>query len=369
MAEIHVPQPSLPPPSTTVGAVGWLRHNLFSSPLNVVLTLLALFLLYLIIPPVLRWAFFDATWSGENRSACSTNGGACWTFIRVHLGQFIYGFYPENQRWRVDLTVLLLILGAIPLFLRTVSAHVKLRIGLGLLVLYPFLAFGLLKGGVLGLPVVETSNWGGLLLTLVIAATGMTAALPLGVLLALGRRSKMPAIQSLCITFIELWRGVPLITVLFMSSVMLPLFLPAGMNFDKLLRALIGVILFQSAYMAEVVRGGLQAIPKGQSEAASALGLSYWKMMGLVVLPQALKLVIPGIVNTFIALFKDTSLVLIIGLFDLMNIVHNATTNPEWLGFSNEGYVFAAAVYWVFCFGISRYSQSLEKRLHTGHQR
>jgi general L-amino acid transport system permease protein len=341
MAEIHVPHPSLPPPSTTVGAVGWLRRNLFSSPLNVALTLLALFLLYLIIPPLLRWVLFDATWSGADRNACSANSGACWPFIRVHLGQFIYGFYPEDQRWRVDLTVVFLILGAMPLFLRTVANAIKLRIGLGLLILYPFLAFGLLKGGFFGLSVVETSNWGGLLLTLVIAATGMTAALPLGVLLALGRRSKMPAIQTLCVTFIELWRGVPLITVLFMSSVMLPLFLPAGMNFDKLLRALIGVILFQSAYMAEVVRGGL----------------------------QALKLVIPGIVNTFIALFKDTSLVLIIGLFDLMNIVHNATTNPEWLGFSNEGYVFAASVYWVFCFGISRYSQALEKRLHTGHKR
>jgi general L-amino acid transport system permease protein len=208
-----------------------------------------------------------------------------------------------------------------------------------------------------------------LLLTLVIAGVGMTAALPLGVLLALGRRSQLPAIQTLCVTFIEFWRGVPLITVLFMSSVMLPLFLPAGASFDKLLRALIGVTLFQAAYMAEVVRGGLQAIPNGQFEAATALGLGYWKMMGLIVLPQALKLVIPGIVNTFIALFKDTSLVLIIGLFDLMNIVHNATTNPAWLGFSTEGYVFAAAVYWLFCFGMSRYSQSLEKRLHTGHQR
>jgi general L-amino acid transport system permease protein len=244
-----------------------------------------------------------------------------------------------------------------------------MRLGLSLLVIYPIIAFVLFKGGMFGLSAVETRRWGGLLLTLVIAGVGMTAALPLGVLLALGRRSQMPAIQTLCVTFIEFWRGVPLITVLFMSSVMLPLFLPEGMNFNKLLRALIGVTLFQAAYMAEVVRGGLQAIPKGQVEAAAALGLGYWKVMALIVLPQALKLVIPGIVNTFIALFKDTSLVLIIGLFDLMNIVHNATTNPEWLGFSTEGYVFAAAVYWVFCFGMSRYSQSLEKRLHTGHKR
>jgi len=369
MAESRIPHPDLPPPSSTVGALGWLRRNLFSSPSNTALTLLALYLLYVLIPPALRWALLDATWSGDNRDACAANSGACWVFIRVHFDQFLYGFYPEAQRWRVNLAVVLLVLGAAPLFVRTVPDPLKIRLGLGLLVVYPLVAFILFKGGLFGLPAVDTSNWGGLLLTLVIAGVGMTAALPLGVLLALGRRSGMPAIQTLCVTFIEFWRGVPLITVLFMSSVMLPLFLPAGMNFDKLLRALIGVTLFQAAYMAEVVRGGLQAIPKGQIEAAAALGLGYWKTMGLIVLPQALKLVIPGIVNTFIALFKDTSLVLIIGLFDLMNIVHNATTNPEWLGFSTEGYVFAATVYWLFCFGMSHYSQNLEKRLHTGHKR
>jgi len=269
----------------------------------------------------------------------------------------------------VNTAVVLLILGAAPLFIRTVPNQFKVRLGLGLLVIYPIIAYVLFKGGMFGLSVVDTRRWGGLFLTLVIAGVGMTAALPLGVLLALGRRSQMPAIQTLCVTFIEFWRGVPLITMLFMSSVMLPLFLPEGMNFDKFLRALIEVTLFQAAYMAEVVRGGLQAIPKGQFEAASALGLGYWKIMGLIILPQALKLVIPGIVNTFIALFKDTSLVLIISLFDLMNTVHNATTNPEWLGFSTEGYVFAAAVYWLFCFSMSSYSQSLEKRLHTDHKR
>jgi general L-amino acid transport system permease protein len=206
------------------------------------------------------------------------------------------------------------------------------------------------------------------MLTLIIAGVGIVASLPLGILLALGRRSQMPIIRTICVTFIEFWRGVPLITVLFMSSVMLPLFLPEGVNFDKLLRALIGVTLFESAYMAEVVRGGLQAIPKGQFEAAAALGLGYWKTMGLIILPQALKLVIPGIVNTFIALFKDTTLVIIIGLFDLLNMVHNATTDPNWLGYSTEGYVFAALIFWLFCFGMSRYSQNLEKRLHAGHK-
>jgi general L-amino acid transport system permease protein len=369
MAESRLPHPDLPPPASIIGPWGWLRRNLFSSPFNVALTALAAYLLWVSVPPLLNWTLFNATWSGDSREACQNNSGACWVFIRVHLDQFLYGFYPEAQRWRVNTALLLLILGAAPLFIRTIPNPVKVKLGLGLLVVYPVIAFVLFKGGLLGLPEVETSRWGGLLLTLVIAGVGMTAALPLGVLLALGRRSKMPAIQTLCVTFIEFWRGVPLITVLFMSSVMLPLFLPEGMNFDKLLRALIGVTLFQAAYMAEVVRGGLQAIPKGQIEAAAALGLGYWKTMALIVLPQALKLVIPGIVNTFIALFKDTSLVLIIGLFDLMNTVHNATTNPDWLGFSTEGYVFAAAVYWLFCFSMSRYSQNLEKRLHTGHKR
>lgn len=368
MSEDRIPRSNDLPPANTIGVFGWLKRNLFSSPLNIALTVLALYLLFLTIPPLLRWALLDATWSGDSREVCQAHEGACWVFIRVHFSQFIYGFYPEAQRWRVNTAFLLLIIGAAPLFVHAVPTPFKARLGIGLLLFYPLVALVLFKGGLFGLNTVDTNRWGGLLLTLVIAGVGMTAALPLGVLLALGRRSQMPAIQTLCVTFIEFWRGVPLITVLFMSSVMLPLFLPAGMNFDKLLRALIGVTLFQAAYMAEVVRGGLQAIPKGQSEAAIALGLGYWKTMALIVLPQALKLVIPGIVNTFIALFKDTSLVLIIGLFDLMNIVHNATTNPAWLGFSTEGYVFAAIVYWLFCFSMSRYSQNLEKRLHTGHK-
>jgi len=215
---------------------------------------------------------------------------------------------------------------------------------------------------------VPTSRWGGLMLTIVIAAVGIAGALPLGILLALGRRSDMPAIRVLCITFIEFWRGVPLITVLFMSSVMLPLFLPEGMNLDKLMRAMVMVIFFEAAYIAEVVRGGLQAIPKGQYEAAAAMGLGYWRSMILVILPQALKMVIPGIVNTFIALFKDTSLVIIIGLFDFLNSIKRATSDPAWLGMSTEGYVFAALVYWIFCFGMSRYSMHLERKLDTGHR-
>jgi len=217
------------------------------------------------------------------------------------------------------------------------------------------------------LPEVETPLWGGLFLTLVIAITGIVASLPIGIVLALGRRSHMPIIRAVCVGFIEFWRGVPLITVLFMSSVMFPLFMPEGVNFDKLVRALVGVAIFSAAYMAEVVRGGLQAIPKGQYEAAQALGLSYPKMMVFIVLPQALKLVIPGIVNTFIGLFKDTTLVLIIGLFDFLGMAQLAATNPDWLGFAVEGYVFTGFGFWIFCFSMSRYSQYLEKKLHTGH--
>ncbi|WP_375737487.1 amino acid ABC transporter permease [Pseudomonas boanensis] len=362
----HVFKPDQPPPRLSVGALGWMRSNLFSNWFNSLLTLFAIYLIWLMVPPLLQWAFFQADWTGTTRADC-TSEGACWVFIKMRFSQFMYGFYPEALRWRVDLAVWLAIIGAAPLFVPKFP-H-KAIYGLGFLVAYPLLAYWLLHGGFLGMETVSTSQWGGLMLTLVIASVGIVGALPLGIMLALGRRSDMPAIRVLCVTFIEFWRGVPLITVLFMSSVMLPLFLPEGLSFDKLLRALIGVILFQSAYIAEVVRGGLQAIPKGQYEAAAAMGLGYWRMMGLVILPQALKLVIPGIVNTFIALFKDTSLVIIIGLFDLLNSIKQATTDPTWLGMATEGYVFAALVFWIFCFGMSRYSMSLERKLDTGHKR
>lgn len=356
----------MPPPVKTVGALAWMRANLFSNWLNTLLTLFALYLVWLIVPPLVQWAFIDANWVGTTRADC-TQEGACWVFIQQRFGQFMYGYYPVELRWRVDLTVWLAVLGAAPLFIKRFPR--KVAYGLGFLVSYPVLAYTLLHGGYLGLATVSTSQWGGLMLTLVIATVGIVGALPLGILLALGRRSNLPAVKVVCVTFIEFWRGVPLITVLFMSSVMLPLFLPEGMSFDKLLRAMIGVILFQSAYIAEVVRGGLQAIPKGQYEAAAAMGLGYWRAMGLVILPQALKLVIPGIVNTFIALFKDTSLVIIIGLFDLLNSVKQAAADPAWLGMATEGYVFAALVFWVFCFGMSRYSMHLERKLDTGHKR
>ena len=360
----HSPHEDLPPPVSQTGIIGWLRQNLFSSWLNSLLTLLAAYILWKTLMPLIDWAFIKADWIGTSREDCDS-GGACWVFVSVRFKQFMYGLYPEAEQWRINLMAILFVLLMIPMFIQRFPC--KKRFGLFILFGFPIVGYYLLSGGAFGLEHIETSLWGGLTLTLVLAAVGIVAALPLGILLALGRRSKMPIVRALSVAFIELWRGVPLITVLFMASVMLPLFLPEGAQFDKLLRALIGIVLFQSAYMAEVVRGGLQAIPKGQYEAAEALGLSYWKSMGLIILPQALKLVIPGIVNTFIALFKDTTLVLIIGLFDLLAMIQSATQDTKWLGFSIEGYVFAAVTFWIFCFGMSRYSQALERKLHTGH--
>ena len=358
--------PALPPPANTTGVVGWLKQNLFSSVLNSILTLVTFYLLYITLVPAFDWAFFSAVFSGDDRSACEGIDGACWAFVDNRLGVFIYGTYPDAERWRLDLCFLLLVLSFGPQFFE--KFPYKMPLGIFSLTGFPVIAFFLIAGG-MGLTHVETESWGGLALTLVIAYVGIVAALPIGVVLALGRRSDMPVIRTVCVAFIELWRGVPLISVLFMSSVMLPLFLPEGMNFDKLLRALIGITMFQSAYMAEVIRGGLQAIPRGQYEAAKALGLSYWKSMGLIILPQALKLVIPGIVNTFIALFKDTTLVLIIGLLDVLATVQLAILDPAWGNVRVEGYVFASACFWIFCFGMSQYSIKLEKKLHTGHKR
>jgi general L-amino acid transport system permease protein len=419
----------LPPPPATVGVVGWLRRNLFSSPLNTLLTLGVLYLLYLAVPPVVRWMVLDADWVGTSRAACRREG-ACWVFIGVWLDRLFFGFYPDAEVWRVKLGYgILAVAGALLFVPRFPGKH---WVGVFLLVGYPVIAYVLFLGGtftvslvdvaaVLALvaatvvrfvppfrqspwsagwrraypavvtaglawlvvgealvgpaplrvsvalwPAVETRLWGGLFLTLVIASVGIAGSLPLGIVLALGRRSTMPVVRAISVAFIEVWRGVPLITVLFMASNMFPLFMPEGVNLDKLLRALLAVMIFAGAYMAEVVRGGLQAIPKGQYEAAEALGLGYWKTMGLVILPQALKIVIPGIVNNFIGLFKDTTLVLIIGLFDFLGMAQAAVTNPDWLGFGVEGYVFTGLGFWIFCFGMSRYSQRLERRLHTG---
>lgn len=359
------PRPSLPPPLGERGLLAWARRNLFSTWYNSVLTLVLGYLLLAGLIPVINWAFIDAVFIGEGSQDCRP-GGACWIFIEQRLGFFIYGFYPEDERWRVNVMFALFAIAVVPQFF----SRFKWRKWLALfgLTALPVLGYLLISGGSFGLPVVETSRWGGLMLTLILAYVGMVGALPIGILLALGRRSDMPVVRSLCVVFIEAWRAVPLITILFMASVMLPLFLPQGVSFDRLLRALIGLTLFQAVYLAEEVRGGLQAIPKGQYEAAKALGLGYWRSTILVILPQALKIVIPGIANSLISLFKDTTLVLIIGLFDLLGAVKSTLSNPAWQNVATEGYVFVAFCFWLFCFSMSRYSQALERKLDTNHR-
>ncbi|WP_180966798.1 amino acid ABC transporter permease [Cohaesibacter celericrescens] len=417
--------PEKPAPVDIHGPVHWMKENLFSSIPNTILTLIGIYLIYLLFPPLIKFSLIDAVWHGQDRTACIDNDGACWAYVRAYFSQFVYGRYPVEEIWRVNIVFVVGIIGLVPALMPTLPF--KRENVLFMLIVFPVMTFILLTGGNLsfenylveytilfaivlglaalvskathspmkaillvlggigiaaavifgimsidfGLVPVETAQWGGFLVTLVIAITGIVASLPLGIALALGRRSKMPVVRLVSIIFIEFWRGVPLITVLFMSSVVLPLFLPEGVNFDKLLRALIGVALFSAAYMAEVVRGGLQAIPKGQYEGADALGLTFWQSTGLIIMPQALKLVIPGIVNTFIGLFKDTTLVLIIGLFDLLGQVQTSFTDPTWSTptTSHTGYLFAAIVFWVFCFSMSRYSIFMENRLHTGHKR
>ncbi len=457
-------------------ALSWLRHNLFSSWGNTLLTLVGISFLAWAAPPVIRWAFIDATWIGDARTACDAvapKAGACWVFIKVRLSLFIYGFYPEAERFRVDAAFTVLAGILLPLFLPKIFGDEKRQIvlfflicaavtlffglpfglfavlyfaaafglcrlsfkpvffrdsakdstgwllsglaaftagfagfcvmtaagqeGAGLRVafsvavlafflfgfkplsrdkwqwilalsIYPVFAYTLIFGDVFGLSLVETHFWGGLFLTLVIALAGIVTSIPIGILLALGRRSQMPVIKMLCIFFIELVRGVPLVSVLFMASVMFPLFLPEGAHFDKLLRALIGVALFYAAYIAEIIRGGLQAIPKGQYEAAEALGWGYWRMMTMIIIPQVLRLVIPGLANNVLSLFKDTTLVAVIGLLDLLGVAKAAMADAEWLGFTKEAYVFAGAVFWVMCFSISRYSIFLERKYHASYQ-
>lgn len=352
--------PAVPGTPTNGGfrrRVAWARQNLFATPFDAVLTLAIGVLLGWALTMIVPWAVLDATWSGEKRADCS-GSGACWAFVINRIGQFVYGFYPPDERWRVNLAAAVFALGLTALLVRTVPA--KRITGLLMLSVYPLLAFGLLKGGFLGLPEVDTARWGGLMLTLVLGASGIVLSFPLGVVLALGRRSNLPIIHGVCIAFIELFRGVPLVMVLFMASVMLPFFLPVGTRLDSLGLAVTGIVLFQSAYLAEILRGGLQAVPRGQYEVAKALGFGYWRTTVYIILPQAMRVVIPGLVNNSIALLKDTTLVMVVGLFDLLNIVSAGASDPRWLGSTAEGYVFVGLVFWILCFGMSRYSQRLE---------
>jgi len=363
--------PAKPAPNRTSGAVVWVQKNLFATPLDALLTVLgALFLLW-IVPPLFNFVIGHAVGPMGTVEECrAIEAGACWAYIYNEMEFFIYGFYDIPQQWRPNIVFALGALLFVPLLMPKLP-YKRLNAVLFLFV-YPIVSYFLLAGGVFGLSEMPTEKWGGLLITLIISVVGITLSFPLGIVLALGRQSSLPVIKTLCVAFIELIRAVPLITILFMASIMLPLFMPQGTTVDKLLRALVGVTLFTSAYMAEVVRGGLQAIPRGQYEAAASLGLGYWQRMYFIILPQALKHVIPGIVNNFIALFKDTSLVYIVGMKDLLEAVKTKNDSAlEWqsANTATTGYLFAAMVFWAFCFSMSRYSMFMERRLNTGHKR
>jgi general L-amino acid transport system permease protein len=435
-------------PLSVAGPIAWIRANLFSGPLNTILTLLCIYLVIDTVPDLIRFYFIDAVWSGANRDACLADKagrpvGACWAYVADRFQYFIYGSYPVSQRWRVNIVFAMFALGIVWLLWNRVpkkklgffyffvvlpiSAYVLLLGGAGaerflgicltlalalaalyvvlsfvpqlvrfwlgeaalavveqqpawkrffgpkqivLFALVVFLVLSLLASSV-GLPRVDTGLWGGMTVTFLIAAVGIVFSLPLGVMLALGRRSKLPIIQMISVIFIEFVRGVPLITVLFMANTMLPLFVPQEYSPDRLLRPLVGVALFAAAYMAEVIRGGLQAMPKGQYEGAMSLGLGYWSMMRLIILPQALRIVIPGIVNTFIGLFKDTTLVTIVGIFDFLRTIEATLVDPTWATPTTRatGYAFAAIFYFLCCWGMSRYSIAVEKRLAAGQKR
>ena len=418
------PAAAASPPIASGGAMAWARKRLFPNGFSSALTIALVLALAWILPGIIRYFFVDAVWSAPNGAACrAPDAGACWAFVAHKIDYFRYGAYPLDQRWRVDATMMLgavllgrilwrttktgwiaasLFIVAIPLAaamltpgptvllvrpwpdlallvgaMAFAAALWGLQVGVTItaslfFIAYPIVGVLLLRGAPwLGLRLIDTSLWGGLLVSLIVSIVGIVVSIPGGVLLALGRRSRMPAVQACSAAFVEIVRGVPLVTVLFMANTMLPLFVPQEYTPDRLLRPLIGVSVFAAVYMAEVVRGGLQAMPKGQYEGAAALGLSYWQMMRLVILPQALTLVIPGTVNSCIALFKDTTLVAAVGIFDFLNTVDTGRIDPQWAGpsVSTTSYVFAALVYWVFCFGMSRYSQAMERRLNVGRRR
>lgn len=361
--------PTLPPPGRTTGVIYWLRSNLFSSVSNTILTVLTVLFLAWLLPLIYDFFIGRAVFTGTMDDCRVETFGACWVFIQNRASFMFYGFYPITEYWRPNTVFVIGLLLIVPLLMPRVPF--KLANLVGFFVVFPVIAVTLLVGGIFGLEHVPTEKWGGLLLTLVLSVVGVVGSFPVGILLALGRRSNLPIIKTICILTIELWRAVPLITVLFMASVMLPLFVPQGVTVDKVIRAMIGITIFYGAYMAETIRGGLQAMPRGQFEAAAALGLNYWKSTVFIILPQALKYVIPGIVGTFISLVKDTSLVSIIGMFDLLNAINAAGSDAQWASPTKSftGYAFAIMIFFVLCFSLSRYAKYMEDRLNTGHKR
>ncbi|MEE4137323.1 MAG: amino acid ABC transporter permease [Desulforhopalus sp.] len=349
------------PPVTNIGVIGWMRANLFNGYLNSLLTLAVLYLLWQTMPPFVSWAFIDSMWFATS-DQCKAGSGACWSVITANIRFILFGFYPHELQWRPLLAIVILI--ALLLYSQN-RKHWKKHLAWAWLIGL-FTMGVLLMGGLFGLEAVESNNWGGLPLTLLLSVFGLAAAYPVGVVLALGRQSRMPVVKSFCVIYIELIRGVPLISLLFMSSVVFPLFLPEGVTMNKIFRAQMAIILFTAAYIAEVVRGGLQGMDRGQYEAAQSLGLNYFQTMRLVILPQALKIVIPPSVSILISAFKDTSLVVIIALYDLLKTTQTALSDPKWMGYSAEAYIFVALIYFVCCFFMSNYSRRLEKELDTG---
>ncbi len=349
------------PPVTHTGVVGWMKSNLFNSKLNTFLTLLVVYMMWIIIPPFIKWAFINSLWSSTG-AQCHAVEGACWSVIPANLRFILFGFFPHDLQWRPLVAMILLF---ILFFYSQNRDHWKKSL------IYMWIAglviMGILmKGGIFGLKSVDSTQWGGLPLTLLLSFFGLTAAYPLGIILALGRQSRLPIIKSASIVYIELVRGVPLISLLFLSSVVFPLFLPEGVSVNAIIRAQVAIILFTAAYIAEVVRGGLQGMATGQYEAAESLGLNYYQTMRLVILPQALKIVIPPTVSILISAFKDTSLVAIIGLYDLLKTTQSSLSDPKWMGFSAEAYIFVSLIYFVCCFFMSNYSRRLERELDTG---
>jgi len=341
------------------------RRRLFPTPVQGVITVLTLALLAGLFWPLFRWAFIDSTWSGTTKADCAP-GGACWVFIKARFLQFMVGFYPEGERWRAALWAVLAAASVLAL-LKAPARH-RGGVALGILLLLPSIGIWLLSGG-FGLPRVETRDWGGLMLTMFISVHAAMIAVPLGILLALGRQSRLPVLRLISIIFIEFWRGVPIIAVIFLASLLLPLIMPSGVGVDRLARAIIGLGFVIAAYMAEAVRGGLQALPKGQQEAATALGLGYWRATQLIVLPQALRIALPAMTNEFIALIKNTTLVLVVSILDLLGVAQASIADPNWVGMNMEAYAFTGAIYWLICFAISRWSLATEARLARATER
>ena len=343
-----------------------LNKNINTNNFNAILSTSIILLVIFAFPPLLNWLIFDANIAGDTKEAC-TGGGACWVYIKVWFNRFMYGMYPNAEQWRINVTfIAVLAFMAVGFF---VPSKLRNYLSFYYTILLPIISFILIyyiiSGGSFGLVWVETGAWGGLSLTFMVSFFSLIFCFPIGMMLALGRRSNLPIVKYSSLSFIEFWRGVPLITVLFMSAVMFPMFLPDGTYVDKLIRVVVAITLFEAAYTAEVIRGGLQALPRGQYDAAKSLGMGYWRMHVFVILPQALKLVIPGIANTFLALIKDTPLIFVVGLLELVGMLNLAKTNPKWLGFSMEGYVFAGIIFWIICFSMSKYSQKLELKYKT----